>query len=333
MATYWQIAAGSSGRDYSSLFLKYGVAFVGGDSQIASIQEIKLGDFIALKQGLSTIIAAGRIIEKDGKHCGCGDKEWLRDFDGWNLPAYCHVEWYKLNTPSATTGLTRSTVQKIHQQHHKDIVNEIIEKGTKLDSVAEPAITERIDDKTLLKFLIREGLRPASANELKDTIEKIRLLAEYYYRECDWEDVREHETRTFLVIPFLLALGWSEQQIKIELSCTGGRIDIACFKKNYNGKNNDCLILIETKGFHSGLDYAHSQALAYSKDFPNCQAVIVTNGYCYKVYLRGLEDNTFTTSPSAYLNILYPRDKYPIDPINVDGGLSAIKWLLPNSFL
>jgi len=34
-------------------------------------------------------------------------------------------------------------------------------------------------------------------------------------------DIREHETRTFLVIPLLLALGWAEQQLKIEMPAAG----------------------------------------------------------------------------------------------------------------
>ncbi len=31
MSKYWQVAAGSSGRDYSREFLKFGIAFVGGE--------------------------------------------------------------------------------------------------------------------------------------------------------------------------------------------------------------------------------------------------------------------------------------------------------------
>ncbi|MND63152.1 hypothetical protein D3C80_544550 [compost metagenome] len=333
MVTYWQIAAGSNGRDYSSFFLKYGIAFVGGDSQIASMSEVKKGDIVTLKQGRTTIIAAGRVIEVDGIHSGYGDKEWLSDFDGWDLPAYCYVEWLKPKKLCMTDGLTRSTIQRVHQSHHKSLINNILETGERVVPETEPDITKKIDDNSLLKFLICEGLRPSSANELAGTISKIRLLAQYYYSECYWDDVREHETRTFLVIPFLLALGWSEQQIKIELSCSSGRIDIACFKRNYCRNNEECLVIIETKGFSSGLDYAPAQAVAYSKDFPQCKSVIVTNGYCYKVYLRDAEHNQFTTEPAAYLNILNPRERYPIDPANVDGGLNAIKWLLPNTFL
>jgi len=330
MSKYWQIAAGSSGRDYSILFLKFGMAFVGGDTPIATINEVNSGDVIVLKQGTQKILAAGTVIQRNGIHKGCADKEWLRDFDGWDLQAYCYVDWKRPSQPISISGLTRATIQRLHQQKHKDAANDILNTGVSVPTSPEPLETKLVEDYDILKFLIKEGLRPSAADELTNTISKIRLLADYYYNHCRWEDIREHETRTFLVVPLLLALGWSEQQIKIELPCSGGRIDIACFKKSYKRKNDECVAIIETKDFSSGLDYAQKQAKTYSQDFPNCKAVIVTNGYCYKTYLRD-KNRQFKTSPSAYINLLKPRDEYPLDPVEVGGAFNAIKWLLPNN--
>ena len=333
MKTYWQIAAGSVGRDYSNVFLKFGLAFVGGKTSIATMNnEVNVGDIVLLKLGTRKILAAGVVVERNGIYKGCDDKDWLRDFDGWDLPAYCYVEWKRPSQPILTSGLSRSTIQRVHQKKHKDIADDILKFGTKVYVSAEPAKTNLVEDTEILKFLIKEGLRPSSADELTNTISKIRLLADYYYNHCHWEDIREHETRTFLVIPLLLALGWSEQQIKIELPCSGGRIDIACFRKRYEQNNNECVAIIETKDFSSGLDYAHKQAKVYSKDFPNCKAIIVTNGYCYKTYLRD-DNGQFLMFPSAYLNLLKPRDRYPLDPAKVGGALDAIKWLLPNNLI
>jgi len=330
MSKYWQIAAGSAGRDYANLFLKFGMAFVGGETQIATMEEVDNGDIIVLKQGTQKILAAGTVIQKNGVHKGCADKEWLRDFDGWDLQAYCYVDWKQPNQPVSIDGLSRTTMQKLHQQKHKNAAINILNAGVAVPASPEPSETKVVEDGEILRFLIKEGLRPSSADELTNTISKIRLLADYYYHHCEWEDIREHETRTFLVVPLLLTLGWSEQQIKIELPCSGGRTDIACFRKSYKRKNDECVAIIETKGFSSGLDYAQKQAKTYSKDFPNCRAVIVTNGYCYKIYLRD-ENNQFQTIPSAYINLLKPKDKYPIDPSNVGGAFDAIKWLLPNN--
>lgn len=327
--TYWQIAAGSAGRNYADFFIKFGIAFVGGDAQIATMKEVKKGDIVAVKSGLYQIVAAGEVVERDGKSTGCGDKSWLRDFDGWDLPAYCYVDWHVPDKPVATDGLTRATIQRLHQERHKKIVDEILLLPVH-SAEPEPAETKVITDDQLLDYLIAEGLRTSSADDLTNTLRRIRLLAHYYYTKCFWEDVREHETRTFLVIPLLLALGWSEQQLKIELPCSKGKVDIACFSKAYKRKAEECVLIVENKDFSSGLNYAPEQAHRYAEDFLSCRVVLVTNGYCYKAYVRK-EDGTFNTMPSAYLNLLQPRDRYPLDPANVDGALSVLSWLLPST--
>ena len=131
------------------------------------------------------------------------------------------------------------------------------------------------------------------------------------------------------MIPLLLALGWAEQQLKIEFPVQGGRVDVACFGRPFRHDHpEDVVALIETKGFSHGLDYAPQQAHAYAQHFPSCQVVLVTNGYCYKSYLRQ-NDAMFSLTPSAYLNILKPKDRYPLDPQNVAGALAVLRWLMP----
>src|SRR5207247_10894604 len=115
-----------------------------------------------------------------------------------------------------------------------------------------------------------------------------------------------------------------------------GRIDVACFarpyRKNRKGQINaaHCVLIVECKDFKSGLDYAHSQGKEYARIFPSARAVVATNGYCYKVYPR--VENDFTDHPAAYLNLLWPQDRYPRDPERVAGALEAVKLLLPQSW-
>ena len=348
MPTYWQIAAGSDQRDYSDLFLKHGIAFVGGRLEE---KNVNLGDIMVLKQGKTAIKAAGIVVERDGIYRGYVDeegyvvdeegrenremrREWLLDHDGWVLPEFCYVDWKKPSKPIPVRGLNIGIIQRLNKQKPKDVADDILNTGTRVPILPEPSseISEVTDDE-ILRLLIEEGIRPSSSDEITSTISKIRLLADYYYHRVKWEDIGEHEIRTFLVIPLLLALGWSEQQIKIEFR----RIDIACFGKPCKSNNREewekeCVAIIETKSFRAGLDYAHQQAKAYSEDFPHCQAVIATNGYCYKVYLRD-RNNQFQATPSAYINLLRLRDKYLLDPENVGGALEAIKWLLPNNLI
>ena len=80
----------------------------------------------------------------------------------------------------------------------------------------------------------------------------------------------------------------------------------------------------------AGLNYAPDQAKGYASHFPNCRVVAVSNGYCYKVYER-VRSGRFSQDPRAYLNLLRPRNRYPLDPDNVDGCLETLKMLLPSS--
>jgi hypothetical protein len=326
---YWQIAAGSQGRDYADYFLRTGMAFVGGESQIAAMAEVQLGDIVVLKSGLSQIVAAGEVVEREGSHSGNGDKDWLRDFDGWDLPAYCYVRWHLPPTPVETSGLTRSTITQLPQAHHRTLADDVL-SSLQAPEGQEPKPTNPVRDDEILEFLISEGLRPGTADELTNTMRRIRLLAEYYQHNVEWTEVREHETRTFLIVPLLLSLGWAEQQMRIELPAAGGRADLVCFSKPAHLSDSECVLILESKGFSSGLDYAPEQARRYAEDFPSCRVVIVSNGFCYKSYRR-LETGGFSDRPSAYFNISGPRDKYPLDPDSVEGTFELLRCLLPQS--
>ncbi len=336
MTTYWQIAAGADDREYSELFLNYGMAFVGTGLEI--MREVSEGDIIILKKGKNMILAVGRVIQRDGRHRGEGDKEWL-NCDGWDLPAYCYVDWRKPDKPRNTNGLSVPAITRCRTQKNIEIADNILATGKPIKPSLEPK-TNEIKDSEIIKYLSNEmGLNASKEPELKRTMTKIKKLAQYYFKEWDNElMIREHEARTFLVIPLLLALGWEEKQLKIELSCSKdkskkGKIDIACFSGDYrNGQINECVAIIETKGFYIGLDFAPDQAKSYAKGFPNCKAVIVTNGHCYKIYLKDNKGD-FQITASSFLNIVKPRDRYPLDPENVKGALDAIKWLSPKSYL
>ena len=271
---YWQIASGSLGRDYSGDFIRFGMAFVGGQEHMSRMAQVEVGDRILLKRGTSHVVAVGEVVERDGKHRGENDKDWLRDFDGWDLGAYCFVNWHKPAQPHPTTGLTRYTIQNVGKRHLTALAEEIISDVPVQRNIdSEPQETRPVSDDKIVEHLIGQGLRPGAAEDLTATFNRIRLLARYYYTQQRWEDVREHETRTFLVIPLLLGLGWAEQNIKIELPVKGrGRADVACFSKPFAGKNDECVLILESKGFSQGLDYAPAQAIRYAAGFPKMQA-------------------------------------------------------------
>lgn len=328
---YWQIGAGSYGRYYGEECIRFGMAFVGGDENVETIREVDPGDRVILKYGTTEIVAVGTVVKREGIWRGENDKDWTRDFDGWDLRAWCYVDWHKPKVPIATMGLTRSTIQRVRKQHLINEAEEIIRTTPQaLELEPEPPQTSKVEDEDILKFLIAQGLRPGAAEELTSAFRRIRGLASYYREKCCWEDVREHETRTFLVTPLLLALGWAEQQIKIELPVKGRkRADLALFSKPYTEEDSACVMVIETKGFDKGLTFAQDQVKAYAKKFPRCHVVVATNGFCYKAFMRK-KDGSFPGKPTAYLNLLKTRDGYPLDP-KVPGTRELLKLLLPSN--
>jgi hypothetical protein len=60
--TYWQIAAGGFGRDYAKDFFRFGMAFVGGPDQIATMETVEVGDRLLLKRGLKSACLSLRMI-------------------------------------------------------------------------------------------------------------------------------------------------------------------------------------------------------------------------------------------------------------------------------
>lgn len=326
MSNYWQVAAGSAGREYSEEFIRYGLAFVGGDGHIATMAQVQPGDRVILKRGMSEIKAVGVVVARDGKHNGSGDKDWLRDFDGWDLQAYCCVEWHVPTSPVSVSGLTRTTIQNVWKTEIIDAAEKVLSLYPASNTEPEPNPTRRVTDEELVEFLIRQGLRISAAEELSTTFRRIRRLANYYYDgPARWEDIREHETRTFLIVPLLLALGWPEQSIKIEQPVPGGKVDLALFEGPFTGDPNESVALIETKGFAQGLSYAPEQVRDYAQHFPKCQVIFVSNGYCHKAYKR--TEQGFSSEPAAYLNIRDPRDAYPLNP-KIPGALELLRLLL-----
>ena len=241
------------------------------------------GDIIVLKRGIKAIKAVGVVTGKG--NVTHGDKEWLLDYDGWVLPEYCSVNWKRPNGNGLkeVDGLTRGTLKRIRKEKTKGVAYNILKTGTCVPISDEPSETREVKDNEILEFLIKEGISLSSSDEITSTLSKIRLLADYYYNQgYPWSDIGEHEIRTFLVIPLLLALGWSEKQTKIEFACGGRkRVDIAYFRKPCEIKKKEelkkeCVAIIETKKFSAGLDDAHKQAKTYSEYFPHCKVVLTT---------------------------------------------------------
>lgn len=99
------------------------MAFVGGPDQCQAMAGVEPGDRVILKRGMGEIVAVGEVVARDGafrgdaaeaEGRGDGSKSWLRDFDGWDLRAWCYVDWrVPPGGPVKTEGLTRATIQQV----------------------------------------------------------------------------------------------------------------------------------------------------------------------------------------------------------------------------
>jgi hypothetical protein len=325
---YWQVAAGDGGRDYSEAFLKYGVMLIGpGDpgeyfqnkqhykddykSITVFAEQVKDGDIVVLKRPsgkLWEVLAVGTV-KKDYVHLPVFD-----DVEGWNLQHCRYVRWIKPESKKLITGLTRGLFKGINKQSTITTISSVLNSGISRSFTQIPEPPKKLNDEDLIDILINYGLRPKDAEDFTQTIHRIRRLVKWYY--SNGKDVKEHETRTFLIVPLLLALGWPEQKLKIEWNRKGmgkKRIDIAFFEKPYSKENkssNECIIILESKKLWDGLDYGTSQASTYASRYPKCNRLIVSDGCCYKLFER----KGTTWHYSAYLNILKPKPIHPYQP-------------------
>lgn len=339
---YWQVGSGTGNREYWQECLDFGMAFTGDEK----MDEVDKDDLIVLRKGIHEIVAVGKVTRTYSESKNQGDKKWLEDFDGWELPYHCYVEWHKPEMHAKSRKqLAQYPICHVGKPELQNQAQEILATESVYESRGEPKPVQDISDEDILNSLARQGTNGEAAERFVQRLRQVRSLAKHYFDfGYPWKDVKEHEIRTFLIAPLLSALGWDERQLKIELNLgeVGGddgrkSIDLACFSSDYlpvakeeNRKN--CKLLIESKRFSAGLTTgAPKQVKDYAQLLTNCKTVVVTNGYCYKAFGRSNGTDEFSDTPIAYLNIRSPKRNYPLNP-NVEGALEMLRILSPGTY-
>lgn len=329
----WQVGSGDATRPYEDLCLEFGIATVSpgfagpagspeaneyykktGYTDWGSILAgIQKGDLVVLRKGMKQIIAVGEMV---GDY---GYSVLLSDVHGWDSQHYIEVDWHvpvapinlsSFQMPYAT--VTRLNAQGILDQISKADFQPYPGRKRRLQDLKEP---RKISIEDVAESLIEQGLRIQDSENIAQTINRVSRLARWY-ADNDY-DVLEHEIRTFLVIPLLISLGWSEQKIKIEFN----HIDIAVFDRPYtkNISPKDPYMIVETKSFKDGLYFAKDQALGYAAKYSGCDLLLLTNGYVYKLYEKtnqGFEE-------SGYLNLLDMRENHYLNE-NIHGAIYVL---------
>ncbi len=135
----------------------------------------------------------------------------LEDVEGWDLQHALNVEW-RVGEPNVVDGLSRGTLRRVGKSELCELADRLWEDWRPVQREALPTAPDEVEDDDLVERLIDHGVPTDRAELIASTIWQIRKLASWYQRRGS--NVGEHEIRTFLIVPLLLALGWAEQRIK-----------------------------------------------------------------------------------------------------------------------
>jgi len=322
MRDYWQISAGnaSSGRNYADLFLKHGLAFMGGDDQERAA-EVRKGDVMILKDGLNRVLAAGLVVERNGRIAGKDDKAWVRDVEGCDLPAYVFVDWHADRTPIETKGFTRATIGKTTKAEHHAIADALL-KAPLVPIEPEPEDPTVLSNEQIVADLQTHSTHVKPEAAIAALAEIQRVYREEFDIASEWT---EEVTRDRLVRPLMESFGWTRDNIRDSIKGQGLSHLLCCSPSEHFVKSLDTKV-IECRRFNHGVDLSPAQSLQIGKIFTGAKILAISNGVAMKLYSRP-EFGSFKTEAGAYVNLARPAERCPSNP-KLPGALTLLRFLL-----
>ena len=169
--------------------------------------------------------------------------------------------------------------------------------------------------------LFAKGIPNEAVDKVLVAIQRRRRMGKWYLQSgTEVKRPTEHEIVAHMILPLLLALGWSEQLLAVEWQ----RIDLAGFWGTPTTEEK-CVLVCEAKGLGHGLQNVLEQAVKYVEDneLTECRKIMLTDGLRIYLYERGRRGWKRTRTPSGYLNV----DKIRTNHIAPD-NTSAIDTLV-----
>ena len=297
--TIWQVSAGPTDRSYVDQFLKHGVALIGPgdpgawrsdrtDDEFAGgfvrrfAAELRTGDVLLLRMGLSTIRAVGLV---------ASEYQYLPQFDdvnGWDLQHGRRVRWCPLPEPydfgGRVFGANPPRLSRVGAAKIVDYATHFVRSPpTDWQDRALPSLPEE------------EADLEALPNELQEIVAQVHDLSGLYWdRDNFGERPMEDEMVAHYVLPFLRALGWPPERIAVKWR----NIDVCVFS-GLPRIPEACHYLIEAKRLGAGVEGALAQATGYVASLGVPCDVVVTDGLRYRMYEA---DKDF--APVAYANLV-----------------------------
>ena len=243
--------------------------------------ELRIGDVLLLRMGVSTILAVGLV---------ASDYLYLPQFDdvnGWDLQHGRRVHWCPLPEPHDFGGrIFGAQPRRLSRVR----VAEIVDYATRF--VRSQPTDWQTGALPSLPAEEAELERPPCA--LQEIVAQAHdLYGLYWNRDAFGERPMEDELVAHCVVPFLRALGWPVEKIAVKWR----DIDVCVFSKLPRIPEH-CHYVIEAKRFGEGVDGALKQATGYvSKLSLQCD-VVVTDGILYRMYEASKD-----FAPVAYGNL------------------------------
>ncbi len=328
----WQIAGGMSGRYFEELFLRHDVMCLGpgdpgeyfhnpqayeGEPVKSFCEEVQPNDIVLLRKGYE-VVAIGRVADMEA---GYQHDECFDDVHGWDLQHTRRVVWQRgLETqlkeiqrkqPVFSNMKQMGRFNRVGKERFLDPVRRLFELCRLREPVMRPDyVSNRLDDEALGEALFSEGLANESVERVIEAIQRQRRLRRWYRAHGEKSDrPTEHEVVAHMVLPLLLALGWSEQLLGVEWK----KVDLAAFV-GVPTRAETCVLVCEAKGGSHGLQEVVEQAAGYVRTLglTSARKVMVTNGSRFLVYERNGE--SWSKEPTGYLNVKAIRRRHLVFP-------------------
>ena len=294
----WQVSAGPTDRAYADQFVNHGVALIGpgdtgpwcserSDEEFEGgfvrrfAAELRVGDVLLLRTGLSTIQAVGLV---------ASDYQYLPQFDdvnGWDLQHARRVRWFALPEPYDFGGrVFGANPPRLSRVQSEDVV------GYANRFVRSPPTDWQA--RALPSLPAEEPTLRAPPTELQELVAQVHdLSALYWDTDAFGERPMEDELVAHYVVPFLRALGWPVERIAVKWR----HIDVSVFSKLPRVPEH-CHYLVEAKRLGAGVEGALDQAIGYVSALGIQCDVVVTDGIRYRMY-----EATQDFAPIAYANL------------------------------
>jgi hypothetical protein len=346
MANVWQIGAGDFGRDYSSLFKKHDLMFMGpghggeydarryqkqvADEDLTSseanavrafCQRVQPGDIVLMRRG-HRVIAIGLVHAEGYRY-----NQVLDDVYGWDLRHTHRVMWqHQLEASLAEVQKVGdlfshlkqvATFHRVNNENTLVRVEHLFPQCTARALAALPApLPAGLTLEELGAALRDRGIAQAVVANTLRVIARQRQLLNFYRTRAGGGRPNEHEVVAYLVLPLLSALGWSEEQLAPEWN----KVDVAGFSGAETAPNN-CVLVCEAKALSHGLSGVLAQAVGYVDllALKNCRRILITQGSRFYLYTPRADDWV----PIGYINVENIRADHVMP-----AGTSAIDTLI-----